>query len=161
MNLCVYYFLRLHKLTLKIITIETDEEIQACFNVLLQLRPQLKENKFLSVIRSQFKRGYQLAAVVSEDKSKALKDTVVAVAGFHFQENLAWSKYLYVEDLVTDENQRSLGAGKKLLTWLDEKAQENNCQQLHLDSGIQRKDAHRFYEREGMMFASRHYVSTF
>ena len=31
-------------------------------------------------------------------------------------------------------------------------------QQMHLDSGIQRKDAHRFYEREGMTMASFHFV---
>ena len=29
---------------------------------------------------------------------------------------------------------------------------------MHLDSGIQRKDAHRFYEREGMSLASVHFV---
>jgi hypothetical protein len=29
---------------------------------------------------------------------------------------------------------------------------------MHLDSGIQRKDAHRFYEREGMSMASFHFV---
>jgi hypothetical protein len=28
---------------------------------------------------------------------------------------------------------------------------------VHLDSGVQRKDAHRFYEREGMKLASFHF----
>ena len=139
-------------MTVKVITINTDEEIQACFRVLAQLRPHLKEEAFINTIRAQFNKGYQLAAVTS-------KSDVVAVAGFHLRENLAWGKYLYVEDLVSEQDQRSTGLGHILLKWLHNQAKENNCEQLHLDSGIQRKDAHRFYEREGMMFASHHYVT--
>lgn len=131
---------------------DTDEEIQACFSVLAQLRPDVKEGVFLSIIRSQFKKGYQLAAVI-------LNNNVVAVAGFHLRENLAWGKYLYIEDLVSEQTQRSTGLGHMLLKWLHNEAKENNCDQLHLDSGIQRKDAHRFYEKEGMMFVSHHYSS--
>lgn len=131
----------------------TDEEIQACFSVVSQLRPHINKNDFLGTIRSQFEKGYQLAAAIS-------KNDVVAVAGFYIRENLAWGKYFYVEDLVSEQKQRSNGLGHMLLEWLHNKAKENNCDQLHLDSGVQRKDAHRFYEREGMMFASHHYVST-
>ena len=139
-------------MTLKIITVETDKDIHACFSVLSQLRTEIKEEKFLSIVRKQYKRGYQLTSVKSDG-------AVIAVAGFHFQENLAWGKHLYIEDLVTDKNQRSIGVGHMLLNWLLEAARENSCEQLHLDSGIQRKDAHRFYEREGMIFTSHHYVS--
>ena len=130
----------------------TDEDIQACFNVLVQLRPHIKKAEFLSLVQNQFINGYQLAAIM-------LDGHVVAVAGFHFRKNLAWGKYLYVEDLVSDEKQRSTGLGKMLLDWLHDVAKKNSCDQLHLDSGFQRKDAHRFYEREGMMFVSQHYVS--
>lgn len=140
-------------MTLKIITVETDKDIQACFDVLSQLRTEIKEENFLSTVRKQYNRGYQLTSVKSDDGA------VVAVAGFHFQENLAWGKHLYIEDLVTDENKRSNGVGHMLLNWLLETARENSCKQLHLDSGIQKKGAHRFYEREGMIFASHHYAS--
>ena len=66
---------------------------------------------------------------------------------------------MYVEDLITNQKNRSQGFGKQLLDWLHNEAKNNHCDQLHLDSGVQRKDAHRFYEREGMTFASHHYVS--
>ena len=131
---------------------ETDKEIQRCFKVMSQLRPQIKEDDFIHRVSQQMKKGYQLVAVLSEDE-------VAAVAGFHFQQNLAWNKYLYIEDLVVDEKKRSSGFGKQLLSWLHSEAKKNECEQLHLDSGIQRKEAHRFYEREGMKFASHHYVS--
>jgi len=137
---------------LKVKKMQTNEEIQTCFSVMSQLRPTIKEKEFVGTIRQQFESGYQLVAILSGD-------SIVAVAGFHLAKNLAWGKYLYVEDLVTDQNQRSSGLGKMLLSWLHDEARENLCDQLHLDSGVQRKDAHRFYEREGMTFASHHYVS--
>jgi len=137
---------------LQIKKMELDEEIQSCFNVMSQLRPQIKENEFISRIHLQMKSGYQLVAALSNGE-------VAAIAGFHLHENLAWNKYLYIEDLVVDENKRSSGFGKKLLSWLHNEAEKNKCVQLHLDSGIQRKNAHRFYEREGMTFTSHHYVS--
>lgn len=135
-----------------IIKIKTEDEIQACFSVLAQLRPHIKAEDFVEQILSQFKRGYQLAAVLVDN-------SIMAVAGYRYSENLAWGKYLYIEDLITHQQNRSHGYGAKLLSWLHDEARKNHCDQLHLDSGIQRKEAHRFYEREGMTFASHHYVS--
>ena len=137
----------------EIIKIKTEDEIQACFSVLTQLRPHIKVEEFQDRILSQFKHGYQLAAVLDDN-------SIMAVAGYNFNENLAWGKYLYIEDLITHLKHRSHGFGKMLLSWLHDEARNTHCDQLHLDSGIQRKEAHRFYEREGMMFASHHYVST-
>ena len=45
-----------------------------------------------------------------------------------------------------------------LLNQHKEHATRQGCQQLHLESGVQRKDAHRFYEREGMTMSSLHFV---
>lgn len=137
---------------LEIRKIKTDAEIYSCFKVMSQLRPDIKEQVFVNLIRNQYPMGYQLVAVLSDDN-------VVAVAGFRILENLAWGKFLCVDELVTDKLQRSTGVGKKLLSWLHEEAENNHCDQLHLDSGVQRKDAHRFYEREGMTFSSHHYMS--
>jgi GNAT superfamily N-acetyltransferase len=71
-------------------------------------------------------------------------DTVHTVAGYRVGENLAWGKFLYIDDLVTDDSERSRGCGRALLAWLREEAQRQGCAQLHLDSGKQRLDAHRF-----------------
>jgi hypothetical protein len=60
-------------------------------------------------------------------------------------------------DWVDHYSHRSRGYGAALLLWLAEFAAKEGCKQLHLDSGVQRKDAHRFYEREGMKLASFHF----
>jgi len=130
---------------------ETDEDIQNCFDVISQLRPHLKVDEFVSVVRTQIQDGYRLACVLENNE-------VVAVAGFRINRSLSWGKYLYVDDLITAEDKRSRGFGKALLRWLKDEANNQGCGQLHLDSGVQRKDAHRFYEREGLALPAYHFV---
>jgi hypothetical protein len=45
-----------------------------------------------------------------------------------------------------------------LLEWLRTHAVDQGCGQLHLDSGLQREAAHRFYEHEGMTKGGFHFV---
>jgi hypothetical protein len=50
-------------------------------------------------------------------------------------------------------------ASSAMLDWLHRYARKQGCEQLHLDSGIQREQAHRFYHREGMTTAAYHFVT--
>lgn len=129
---------------------QTDTEIAACYPVMQELRPHIPEEQFLTRVRRQESAGYRLAYVQKPSG-------VVAVAGFRVGENLAWGRFLYVDDLVTLSGHRSNGYGAQLLSWLKECAAKEGCLQLHLDTGIQRREAHRFYEREGMTMASFHF----
>jgi len=132
---------------------KTDNEINTCYSVMQELRPHINKEEFLSRVRNQERSGYQLAYVQEADE-------IVAVAGFRMSENLAWGKFMYVDDLVTLSAQRSKGFGSKLLSWLKEYAIKNSCSQFHLDSGTQRKEAHRFYEREGMSITGYHFFES-
>ncbi|WP_298821421.1 GNAT family N-acetyltransferase [Chloroflexus sp.] len=136
---------------LSIVLATADNEIAACYPVMRELRPHLEEATFVARIRQQMAQGYHLAAVW-------VAGEVVAVTGFRVSENLAWGRFLYVDDLVTCSDCRSCGYGAALLTWLKKQAVAERCDQLHLDSGVWRKDAHRFYEREGMRLSSFHFV---
>ena len=132
--------------------VQTNEEIQACFPVMQQLRPHIEAGDFLSRVREQQRSGYRLASVNT-------LDGVVAVAGFRLGQNLAWGHFLYVDDLVTLSSHRSRGHGSGLLAWLKSYAAEQGCAQIHLDSGLQRTEAHRFYEREGMPKSGFHFAA--
>ncbi|MDQ3397715.1 MAG: GNAT family N-acetyltransferase [Deinococcota bacterium] len=118
-----------------------DEDIMKCFPTLQELRPHLEQASFLERVRAQQTQGYQLACVTHGGMC-------LAVAGFRIVENFAWGRFLYVDDLVTAATARSGGHGASLIAWLEGYGREHGCQQLHLDSGAQRKDAHRFYLRE-------------
>jgi GNAT superfamily N-acetyltransferase len=116
-----------------------------------QLRPHIPSEDYLETVK-RMKRtdGYQLAAFYD-------CDAVRAVAGYRFMEMLYCGKILYVDDLNTDERCRSKGYGKALLNWLKAEAREQGCAQLHLDSGVQREQAHRFYFREGLAIRCYHF----
>lgn len=137
---------------MQVILAQSDEQLRQALPVLLQLRPQYSADTLLQQIRLQQRSGYRVAYV--EDEGGA----VVSVAGFVLGQKLAWQKHLYVDDLVSSEAHRSRGAGKFLLDWLKGYAREQGCQQLHLDSGVTRYAAHRFYLREGFDITSHHFA---
>ena len=65
---------------------------------------------------------------------------------------------MYVDDLVTSTEHQSKGAGQFALQWLKNYAREQGCQQLHLDSGVLRFNAHKFYLRNGFNINSHHFA---
>ena len=131
--------------------LSTPEELGLAYPVMRELRPHLDESQFVSRVQAQMQQGYQLAALSDGD--------IVALAGYRYLQNLAWGRFLYVDDLVTKTSSRSAGYGKLLLDWLQKQAQNSGCDEIHLDSGVQRKDAHRFYLREAMTLSSYHFQS--
>ena len=132
-------------------TISACEEIRLCYKVLKQLRPHLlNETAFIEQVERQLTQGYQLVACLEDGK-------VQACMGFRFLEFLAWGKVLYIDDLITDSEARRNGCGTKLLKWVIELARKENCDQVHLDSGPQRYDAHRLYMNHGFKIIGHHF----
>lgn len=132
--------------------LESDEEILASWPVMSQLRSHLDAERYLEAARRMAQPGgFRLAALFEDGE-------VAAVAGYRIGESLAWGKFLYVDDLVTDERRRSGGQGGRLLAWLEAEARNAGCGQIHLDSGVQRHGAHRFYLRERMDITCYHFA---
>ena len=130
---------------------ETDAEIMSTFSTFKQLRPHLVEEDFLARIKHlQDTYGYYLVAVIEDHEVKA-------AAGYRVTESLAWGKYFYVDDLITDEGSRRKGYAQTLWDWLIEQAKGNECEQFHLDSGVHRFDAHRFYIKGGLDITCHHF----
>jgi|HubBroStandDraft_2_1064218.scaffolds.fasta_scaffold105013_2 GNAT superfamily N-acetyltransferase len=124
--------------------VTTDEQILATREVMRQLRPKLSPDDYLTTVkRMQQTDGYRLAAAYDEG-------VVRAIAGYRYMEMLFSGRILYVDDLSTDEQQRSKGYGKLLLDWLKAEAKAHSCEQLHLDSGVQRERAPSFLLSRGI-----------
>lgn len=127
-----------------------DHEIRDCYAVMAELRPHIQPDEFLLRVRRQAEiADYKLAYLLDED--------VKAVAGFRISECLAWGKFLYVDDLVSKSGERSKGYGAALFDWLVEYAGKEDCDQFHLDSGVQRFAAHRFYLNKRMFIEGHHF----
>jgi len=128
-----------------------DHEIQSCYQVMAELRPHVMPDEFLSRVKKQSEVGdYKLAYVLDGE--------VKAVAGFRISECLGWGKFLYLDDLVSKSSDRSKGYGGALFDWLVEHAKENGCDAFHLDSGVQRFGAHRFYLNKRMIIGAHHFT---
>jgi len=129
----------------------TPSEIRRCHVVMRELRPRFDSAaKFVRRVLHQQQSGYLLAFVEANGEIRA-------VAGYRFLESLFSGKFIYVDDLVTRDRDRSQGFGGQLLDWLVEQARASGCDNLELDSGVQRFDAHRFYLTKRMKIASHHF----
>jgi len=129
---------------------KTDSEILGCFDVMVELRPHLRRDKFVETVRAMEGEGYQLVFIADQER-------VVAVSGFRIYTNLFMGKHLYVDDLVTASRVRSKGYGELMVNWLRTRAIEAGCNYLHLDSGTHRGQAHEFYFKQGFTIASYHF----
>lgn len=130
----------------------SDADIRRCARVMQQLRPAIGEEEFLArAKRQQAEEKWRL--VYLEEGGE-----VVAVSGFRILDCMATGKTLYVDDLVTREDQRSRGHGEKLLNWMEQLARDEGCAALRLDSGTHRTGAHKFYFRMGMPIVSFHFM---
>ena len=115
-----------------------------------ELRPHVSADDFLPRVRRQMEiAGYKLAYLSDGE--------VKAVAGFRVSECLAWGSFMYVDDLVSKDGERSKGYGGQLFDWLVEYARGEGCDQFHLDSGVQRFAAHRFYLAKRMSIEAHHF----
>lgn len=130
---------------------ESDAQLESAAAVLLELRPAYSKAELLARVREQMRAGYQIACGESDGE-------IVCVAGFVISCKLAWGRHMYVDDLVTAEVHRGSGAGTTMIGWLKAHAQHMGCEQLHLDSGVSRFAAHRFYLREGFAISSHHFA---
>jgi GNAT superfamily N-acetyltransferase len=59
---------------------------------------------------------------------------------------------------VTLSAYRSRGFGTALLRWIEEHARQKGCKQIHLDTGLQREDAQRFYKHKEMEMTGYHFA---
>ena len=122
---------------------ESDEQIEATYDVMRQLRPQLRQEEYVAQVRALMASdGYQLVALTDGG-------VVRAVAGYRYMQMLYCGRLLYLDDLVADERVRSQGYGRRLLEWLKDEARRHGCAELQLISRVVREQAHRFYFREG------------
>lgn len=132
----------------------SNSEIERCYPIMAELRPHIGQEQFVRQVREQEKTGYKLAYLKGDGE-------VRSVAGFRILENLAWGKFLYVDDLVTRAVDCNEGYGSALFDWLVSHARAEDCRQLHLDSGVQRYEAHRFYLHKEMAITCHHFEMKF
>ena len=128
---------------------KNNSDVRRCFRVFAHLRPHLDEAEFARRVQVQAAEGYNIAYIESDKE-------IVAAAGYRVLHFLAWGKVLYLDDLITDPERKKAGYGSALLEWVAQKGSELGCDELHLDTGYQRHDAHRLYLKNGLDLSCHH-----
>jgi ribosomal protein S18 acetylase RimI-like enzyme len=125
-----------------------EADIGACYGLMRQLRPHLASpEEFIARWRRQSADGYRILALWSENPDPGPR----ALAGYRITENLVHGKFLYVDDLIADQSERSRGYGARLLAKLKDDGRAQGCAKLVLDTGLDNYLAHRFYFRQGLL----------
>lgn len=136
---------------LRTVYLDTDQDYQAAFGLMRELRPHLSDAAaFVAQIRRQATQGYRILAIRQDDQIQAL-------AGYRLQENTLYGRFLYVDDLVTAASARGQGLGARLIDALREEARRQACAHFVLDTGLGNALAQRFYFRQGLLAAGMHF----
>jgi GNAT superfamily N-acetyltransferase len=126
------------------------EDIDLVIPALLELRPHRTAEELKQMLLHQIEEGFQVI-YVGDDKM------AFAVAGFRTLNMLFSGKTLYIDDLATHSEHRKKGYAGELLRWIIQFAKENGYEHVSLDSGFQRKNAHRLYLNHGLELSSFHF----
>ncbi len=135
-------------------------DIDGILNLLYQLqRPQPKtvsENIAFRKRILQYLNEKDKKIIVSEQDSR-----IIGLASMMLLPRLNHTKLeLYIPDLVVSENHRGLGVGKSLMESCTSTAKRKKCFRIRLESGNQRKGAHRFYKKIGFEQSALSYTMT-
>lgn len=126
---------------MRIDELTTEAQWREAFPVMRELRTHLDLDAYLAVLREMAPQGYRLLAVRGDDGA------ITGLAGIALLTNLYYGRHIWVYDLVTTASDRSQGYGSALLAYVEALARQAGCDMVALASGLQRADAHRFYER--------------
>ncbi|MCT8138315.1 GNAT family N-acetyltransferase [Anaerobacillus sp. CMMVII] len=119
----------------------SEQQWLEAYPVMHELRTHLSEEDYLQLLNAMVPKGYRMFALY-------VNETIVALAGIAQLVNFYNLKHIYVYDLVTKETERSKGYGEELLSFIHQLANDEGCHSVALSSGLQRKNAHRFYEEK-------------
>ena len=129
----------------------SKEDFINCFSVVVTFLPSLHLDHYLNQILQMLDETYQL--IFTEEESKA-----VAICGYRFITLLHGGKSIYIDNLYTHPSYRGRGHATALLNHLLNEAKMNGIQSVHLDSGQQQGEAHRFYLKHEFNITSQHYL---
>jgi GNAT superfamily N-acetyltransferase len=126
--------------------------LSKAYSVIRQLRPELSEDAFVQRVTEAMRENrYSLFVLITDDNA-------VAAIGVRIITDLCWGRNLYVDDLVVDASQRRKGLGKRLMAFAELEAARKQCDFVRLACGLNRTDAHCFYNAIGYKASSYQFV---
>lgn len=127
---------------LKIHEARSDEDYYKAYPVLLQLIPDMDMQTYAQRVFVARAAGYRMFVA-------QIDDDVVGVIGIIHNHNLHDGFVTYIEQVVIDEKFRGQGYGALLLKFAENRAREEGCDLIELDTDIGEDQAEAFYRKNG------------
>ncbi len=130
--------------------ISMDEMIQY-MSVLQDLYPSLEETSYRKELEFMLQHNYGQVAVFDGE-------ICVGISGYWIGNKIWCGKYLEMDNLNVLPEYRSKGAGKLIADFLNQKAIDENCSMVALDSYTTNYKAHRFFYNQGFAPKGFHFI---
>jgi len=133
----------------------SDEAVLRCKHILCDLYPHIpqEDEAFLFTIRKLQVEGYNLAYIEKNG-------TAASLVGFRVGENLAWGKYIFIDELATAPKYRHQGLASAIIDWLADYAKTKKCSKIFLDFVMMDQKAKAWAEQKGFKPYSTRYAIT-
>lgn len=118
------------------------KELDVIYEVLSQLRVDLTFKEFDDLVYDMRHMEYKMIGLFENNR-------LITYAGVTVQTNFYHKRHLFIFDLVTDIKYRKQNYAKEMMDYLKIYAKTAMCEKIVLSSGMQREEAHHFYEKNG------------
>lgn len=119
-----------------------NRDLELAYPIMHQLRSHLSFEEFKDLLSKMIKENYELWAAFENNQ-------IVGLVSVRLYTDLVRGTHLYIDDLVTDQKQRSKGLGAKLLKHVEKLSKDSGCESLRLCCALSNESANKFYKREG------------
>jgi GNAT superfamily N-acetyltransferase len=132
--------------------LQGKDEMLAQLTVMQELYPTLTRDTYSALLDSMLPNNKYGQVAVFHDHD------CIGISGFWIGTKVWCGKYLEIDNLVVAEKFRSLGAGKMIFDYLANKASNESCSMMALDSYTSNFKAHKFFYNEGFGPKGFHFV---
>lgn len=137
-------------ITLKIREARSDADYYTAYPIIRQLFPQLDMQTFARRVFVARATGYRM--FMGE-----VEGTVVGVIGVVANHNLHDGFVTYIEHVVVDKKHRGRSYGSQLIKFAEDRAREEGCYLIELDTDVGAEKAAKLYEGSGYQKSGDYY----
>lgn len=137
-------------ITLKIREARSDADYYIAYPIIRQLFPQLDMQTFARRVFVARATGYRM--FMGE-----VDGTVIGVIGVVANHNLHDGFVTYIEHVVVDKKHRGRSYGSQLIKFAEDRAREEGCYLIELDTDVGAEKAAKLYEGSGYQKSGDYY----
>lgn len=132
--------------------LKTKEEMLRCFEILQEVYPSITMEEYDRELDVMIPHNYGQVVVMDGD-------IIAGLTGYWIGSKLWCGKYLELDNVVVAERYRSKGVGKLLFDFMEERAKDEQCTMLALDSYTTNFKAHKFFYGQGFAPRGFHFIN--